>query len=615
MNEKHTLIWQNGCRIDQASRTDSRLAVNEASNAAELQAVVQHGSKDFNTDELYRCVTRWIVTGNQPFTEVENTKFQDILVYLKPALEGHLLQSQAIRDRIFAHVGTMRNSIKQYLVTLPGLMTIACDAWTSSNRIAFLAIVGSWITMDWNLEETLLDFVELQGAHDGQNMASAVSSVIAELGVANKLVALVSNNASNNGTLVHHLETELEQTSDRFPMRWDSTKGHIQCLSHVIHLSVMSLLRGAKAVPRDVNLRAFDPEDQKLTPEDAEAFVADNNDEANEHDDDNSIDSTVDLASAVDKIRKIAKLVHSSPQRMQLFRANAESIEDYYQKKALSYGKSYTHKVIKNLILDVVTQWNSTYFMLERALEFSEAIDALTSHPKVKIFCHYALSKDDWKGVSLICKWLSYFCSASALMAAKKYPTLSFSLRIYFVLISYVSKLEQRAIVQESMVMAAGVRACKAKLLDFFDKSTYDSEYYYFATVLDPRFKDSLFRSNDRLASDLFSEEWVSDCAEALQDTCSAFYSPSSSNSAQSKPLVTPNEARTDAMSDFARDWRANLPTQTILVPPSSSYKSKILSSLIVSVIQTWALVRVGSVSVLVALIWVGVFFASVMAL
>ncbi|KAF8607073.1 hypothetical protein BDV93DRAFT_403183, partial [Ceratobasidium sp. AG-I] len=54
-------------------------------------------------------------------------------------------------------------------------------------------------------EETLLEFVELQGAHTGENMANAVSATVAELGIADKVVALVSDNASNNGTLVKHL--------------------------------------------------------------------------------------------------------------------------------------------------------------------------------------------------------------------------------------------------------------------------------------------------------------------------------------------------------------------------------------------------------------------------
>lgn len=57
---------------------------------------------------------------------------------------------------------------------------------------------------------------------------------------------------------------------------------------------------------------------------------------------------------------------------MELFRTSAEQIEDYYEQQAMAANKPYTRKPIKNLILDVVTRWNSVYFMLERALEFSE---------------------------------------------------------------------------------------------------------------------------------------------------------------------------------------------------------------------------------------------------
>ena len=68
------------------------------------------------------------------------------------------------------------------------------------------------------------------------------------------------------------------------------------------------------------------------------------------------------------------------------------------------------------------------------------------------------------------------------MMSAEKYPTLSYSIRVYFALISYVSKLETSAAVQTSPALLTGVHACKDKLLAYFDKSKNDSEYYYFAT-------------------------------------------------------------------------------------------------------------------------------------
>lgn len=67
---------------------------------------------------------------------------------------------------------------------------MACDAWTSSNRKAFLAIVVSFITEDWRLEEVLLDFIELHGAHDGKNMAEALKTVLMETGLIEKVSSI-----------------------------------------------------------------------------------------------------------------------------------------------------------------------------------------------------------------------------------------------------------------------------------------------------------------------------------------------------------------------------------------------------------------------------------------
>ncbi|KAG8734285.1 hypothetical protein FRC12_018580 [Ceratobasidium sp. 428] len=135
MKTKHAPIWDNACYIDKlgpAGPTEQAKTEPTASDE-QSQATSNNSQAPFNIDELYRRLTRWIVTGHQPFTEVENEEFQDVLTYLKPALEGHLLKSEAIRDRIIGHAGVMRHSMKQYLTSLPGLMAIACDGWTSSN--------------------------------------------------------------------------------------------------------------------------------------------------------------------------------------------------------------------------------------------------------------------------------------------------------------------------------------------------------------------------------------------------------------------------------------------------------------------------------------------------
>jgi hypothetical protein len=57
---------------------------------------------------------------------------------------------------------------------------------------------------------------------------------------------------------------------------------------------------------------------------------------------------------------------------MELFRLTTEHIDDRNSQLARAENREHKKKRVKNLILDVVTRWNSTFYMLERALEFRE---------------------------------------------------------------------------------------------------------------------------------------------------------------------------------------------------------------------------------------------------
>lgn len=72
-------------------------------------------------------------------------------------------------------------------------------------------------------------------------------------------------------------------------------------------------------------------------------------------------------------------------------------------------------------------------------------------------------------------------------MAGDKYVTLSSSLAVYATLMGYVSKLLDGPEAQSSPSLKNGLTACYQKLEKFFDKSTFDTEYYYFAMSEHPR--------------------------------------------------------------------------------------------------------------------------------
>ena len=91
-------------------------------------------------------------------------------------------------------------------------VAIAIDAWSALGmKAAFLAIKGYWIDLDWVRHEELLGFPVISGNHTGANLGQIVNTVIGSLGCQNKLIAVTTDNASNNTTLVREVSKAVRE--------------------------------------------------------------------------------------------------------------------------------------------------------------------------------------------------------------------------------------------------------------------------------------------------------------------------------------------------------------------------------------------------------------------
>ncbi|KAG8977373.1 hypothetical protein FRC05_001771 [Tulasnella sp. 425] len=322
------------------------------------------------------------------------------------------------------------------------------------------------------------------------------------------------------------------------------------------------VLLGVKAVPSDTSRSDFSFE--LMTEEEAEALSLEENTEALQSDRDATVDGEVDLGSSIAK-------------RMEGFKKIVLQVEDERSQVAREHGQAYTPKKVLNLLLDVRTRWNSVLFMLERALRYREAIDALCDHSVWKIYSPYRLSQNEWEVVEMIANWLKVlhflslpdrqfhllqmqvFRKASTKMSGDQYVTLSSSLAVYAALMSYVAKLRKMPAIRSSLALQNGLSACYEKLEKFYDKSTFETEYYYFATSKSlelfstdyfSNFKDTLFKKD----SDLFSEEWIKGCHDSFMDTLDRHYPPN-----PSQILPAPVQPLTDSMEidEFDAELRA----------------------------------------------------------
>jgi hypothetical protein len=137
-------------------------------------------------------------------------------------------------------------------------------------NIPILAVIGHWISPNFELQAAILEFQRLRGIHSSENIAEVVYKALQDLNLKHKLLAVTSNSASNNGTLVEHLHERLldefdneldEDIGNLKPlMRFKGRKSYIQCLAHALNRIAKDILANLNSsLMEDTKARKINP--------------------------------------------------------------------------------------------------------------------------------------------------------------------------------------------------------------------------------------------------------------------------------------------------------------------------------------------------------------------
>ncbi|SJL11777.1 uncharacterized protein ARMOST_15186 [Armillaria ostoyae] len=173
--------------------------------ALEKQAAKAVG--DWDQAKFERLLLEWIVACDQPFEEVERPEFHELLEYTHHTgkrlhIPGRTTVQRRVKEMGIKYEEDLRNMFAE----MQGKVSISLDCWTSPNGYAFMAIIAHYITNKGKLEELLIDFHELIGEHSGENMATVVWETLKMYRLTDRIMAFVMDNATNNDTMVAHLE-------------------------------------------------------------------------------------------------------------------------------------------------------------------------------------------------------------------------------------------------------------------------------------------------------------------------------------------------------------------------------------------------------------------------
>lgn len=146
------------------------------------------------------------------------------------------ISDKTVRADIMADYEVKLEELKTQMSSLPGKISITLD----KNSLAFLAIRGHWIDLEWTYQSKLLDFCHVEGKHDGLKHSQILSKCLERLAIPmSKILAITVDNAGNNDTLFNFLEGISSNTS------------HVRCLAHIINLAAQDLLSQLKTAAPD----------------------------------------------------------------------------------------------------------------------------------------------------------------------------------------------------------------------------------------------------------------------------------------------------------------------------------------------------------------------------
>jgi hypothetical protein len=194
---------------------------------------------------------------NLPFRAIENPCFQHLLKLCAQRsnidIPGRTKLGRLIGQRAMQCTQSLQKELESV-----SKFALTHDDWSSPNHLPFMAVVAYYITPSWELKEILVGFEQINGLHNGVNLArTLLGAFSSDVNITRKILSVTSDNASNNTTMAQ----EIGRLAHKVGIEWDAEQRKIPCLAHVIQLVVKDIVDCLKiqaAPPGDEDSEEFE---------------------------------------------------------------------------------------------------------------------------------------------------------------------------------------------------------------------------------------------------------------------------------------------------------------------------------------------------------------------
>ena len=134
---------------------------------------------------MKKNLIRWIVINQYLFTIVEKDYFITFIHSLYSSVR--LPTADTIKNKIIAYYKANKIKMKTILKDLPDKISFTTDCWTSPSTKSFLSLTAHFINKEWELQNIIIDFIQMQDSHTGVNIKNAFLIGIKKMSLENKI--------------------------------------------------------------------------------------------------------------------------------------------------------------------------------------------------------------------------------------------------------------------------------------------------------------------------------------------------------------------------------------------------------------------------------------------
>ena len=195
-------------------------------------------------ENFRKQLLRTVVALHWPLNTPDKMEFQRLIDCCNPK-QNLLLKvpsSSTLTRDLAEERKRVDKEVKESLPAAPQKVALVLDYWSAQHQEGYIYVKSYWITEGFELREGLLGFEPVSARHDGASLGMVVFGLINKFELIGRIVAITSDNASNNDTLTKALNEALEWLYERLHLGQKKEIFRVPCLCHVLQLCVNELL-------------------------------------------------------------------------------------------------------------------------------------------------------------------------------------------------------------------------------------------------------------------------------------------------------------------------------------------------------------------------------------